>query len=289
MAALAALIACALQGQAVAASEKPPMDQAGFMAYVAKKLAKALPNAHFAVSGPLTIEVTGTPDGAHTFYGDTLYSACVRNADICDGIVADYVAKMIPIYQEAAEPPLKRSDLRVVVRTSSYLAQARRTAATQGNEVVAMPLAGELWLVGAVDRPTAIEILTTRRLAALHLTPQEAMAIGEHNLRPDPADFKQALAAQQGGAIIALSGVYQSSLLAFHDFWRPVAAGLKGPLLVGVPGTDVLLFCDGGQPGAANDLKKTVQMLAAQDERPLSTQILAWTPTGWAAFSDAGP
>jgi hypothetical protein len=101
-------------------------------------------------------------------------------------------------------------------------------------------------------------------------------------MRPYAADARQASAREQGGNIIAMGGdAYRSSLLAFHDFWRPVAARLRGHLFVSAPGTDIVLICDGGRGGAVKALKHAAQALAAKDERPLSNRILAWTPTGW--------
>jgi hypothetical protein len=146
--ALAVLMVWVLQSGPAAAA-KPPMDQAGFTAYVATELAKAVPSGQVPIAGPLTIHVGDTPSGGLS----SISTFCPRRACGQDGPKRD------------KDAPLERSDLRVVVRSASYLAQARQTAA--GNDVVAALLAGDLWLLGAVDRPSAIEVLTTRSLALL--------------------------------------------------------------------------------------------------------------------------
>ncbi len=116
---------------------------------------------------------------------------------------------------------------------------SRRRASSGGEKALpARPLAGELWIVGVTDLPTAIRMLKPDDLQALSIDVDQALAKAQDNTR---LDLKKSIADLQRAAttdrVIGLTGnSYMSSLLAFDDVWTNVAKSMDGHLVAMAPG-----------------------------------------------------
>ncbi|QUD87424.1 hypothetical protein [Phenylobacterium montanum] len=279
LASAVAVLLLSLFAPSLAQAEKVPLSPDAFTAALAERFRAALPRGKVEIAGALTLKVDAAA-GPGTAYLDRIYQACQQDQGACDGLVDDFVAKMAA-YQNTPPAPLSRSQLRVVVRPSDYV-EAYRQAMAGKFELVAAPLVGDLWLVGAADEPTTIDMLNSKMATLLKLSPDEAIALGEKNMRDSVRRQVEGVTRQPVGGFAVLSGdAYASSALAFPDLFAPLAARASGDLLVAAPAADTLVLLAGGGDSGPKDLAKVAKAGVASAERPISAAVFRWSDKGW--------
>ena len=282
VAAVAALVAAAVVagGAAPSAGEEagaPPTDVNGFAAACAKLYEQTGPSVTARVVGPLEVEVR-TPQGAFTAYLDGIYSFCERDRSACASYMRSQIGAAATAFAAGRTSP-DLSELRVTVRPSSYVDQL--AAAGGKSDPVAEPLVDDLWVIGVRDRPTTIETLGKADLDALKLTAAEALAAGKRNVEATLRGQLEAAARVETGGVALRGDDYLASLLALPDLWAPIAEKFDGELYVAVPASDVVLFADAREKGAAAAMERAAREYALHAKRPISLALFAWTPTGW--------
>ena len=75
--------------------------------------------------------------------------------------------------------------------------------------------------------------------------------------------------------------VYHSSRLALHESWSPLATAQGGKLIVAAPGIDTILYLAEDTPVAIDALRTLTQNVMSRMPRPLSSELLRWTPQRW--------
>jgi hypothetical protein len=254
-------------------------DASAFTAYAAELVGKTLPGAKAKIIGSLTLSISDLPGGRSAQMNlESVYTYCLRVPDACEPRLAAHIAQMLTAFSAIA--PIKRADLRAIVRTRAYVESAQRMYKGQGDPV-AEPLVGDLWVLCAVDLPGAIQTLSPAELSALNLSQDEALALCKQNivaalppLAPYRRDFPWA------GVNVVTGDPYDSSWLIFPERWAALAESLQGDLLVAAPGVNVLLYSGGGEIGSVAALAKAATIVAARAQKPLSTAVFRWTPTG---------
>jgi hypothetical protein len=177
--------------------------------------------------------------------------------------------------------------LRIAVRPAARLDAAGQQL---GSPLVSTPLAGPLVLLAVLDFPRAVQFVTRQTLPQLGLTEAETLARARANTiaaLPPLAQVARPLplppATDGQGAMFRLTGdpFYESSRLADHAAWAPIARGARGQLLVLAPDYGTLLYLDSAQPNAVDALLALGAQVARQAPRPLPPAVLGWTPGGW--------
>jgi hypothetical protein len=255
-------------------------DASAFTAYAAELVGRALPPAKAKIIGSLTLSISDLPGGRSAQMNlESIYSYCLRDPDACQARLAAHIAQITKALGDIA--PVKREDLRAIVRTSAYVESAQRMYKGQGDPV-AEPLVGDLWVLCAVDLPGAIQTLGPAQRSALNLSQDEALALCKQNiaaalppLTPYRRDFPWA------GVNVVTGDPYDSSWLIFPERWAALAESLQGDLLVAAPGVNVLIYGSGRETGSAAVLAKAAAVVTARAQKPLSTAVFRWTPTGW--------
>ena len=261
-----------------------PIDPGGFTAYVVAQFHKLIPDDKIDVVSPLRLRVN-SPRGGWGAYLDTVYDVCRRYRPGCAEAVATYIREMSTAY-EMERPPTDRTSLRVIVRPSDYVAAMRDHA--PDSKPLAEPLQGDLWMIGAFDLPTTVDLLDQRALEPLHLSPDEALAIGKQNMVERMRFQIGKVMTEPMNEVKTTGDTYESSLFAFPELWAPVAETMAGNLLIVVPSTDVVIFADGRKPGAAEQLADDARFVMKRANRPFSADLFRWSPDGWVPLPAAG-
>jgi hypothetical protein len=144
------------------------------------------------------------------------------------------------------------------------------------------PLVGELVMLPAIDAPQAILPLSEKNNEALGLSADEVFGLGLANLRARLKPLMKVAKVAKPGEIWPIEGdVYHSSRLALHESWSPLAAAQGGKLIVAAPETDTVLYVAEDTPAAIKALRTMVQNVMSRSPRPLSSDLLRWTPQRW--------
>lgn len=75
--------------------------------------------------------------------------------------------------------------------------------------------------------------------------------------------------------------VYNSSRLALHESWAPLAKEQGGQLVVAVPTTDTVLYVGDNTMLGINALRTFVNTVGARAPNVLSRELFRWTANGW--------
>jgi hypothetical protein len=162
------------------------------------------------------------------------------------------------------------------------------TAAKQSAEsIVAQPLVGDLWQVLAVESDSAdsagvFRLATTSDLDQLRLAPGDAFALGQQNAiaaLPPLTTVTHDLTPHQIG-VIQSKGDETSRVMATKD-WAALAQQLDGHLLIAVPASDTVIYCEENGSQSVRTFAATARDMAAQAGHAVSPALLRWTPAGW--------
>jgi hypothetical protein len=93
--------------------------------------------------------------------------------------------------------------------------------------------------------------------------------------------MEQAKVAKRGQIGQVAGDAYDSSRLALHDSWAPLAQAQGGILIVAAPAKDAVFYVGEDTPRAIDALRTLVTDLIRKVPNPLSTELLRWTKTGW--------
>src|SRR5215470_11410471 len=191
-----------------ARAQDVPKGEVAFTQYVAAQLRRELKGAQVEVKGPLTLVVGG---GLQANLG-RIFTYCSNNADGCKSEISAFVKGIAQVHNGPL-PPLSRDAVHIIVRTSTYV----RASSPQPGDMQWRPLAGELVMLPAMDRPQATHPLSEKNKGELGLSADEVFNLGLANLQARLKPLMQIAKVAQPGQILYIEGdIYHSSRLALH-------------------------------------------------------------------------
>lgn len=156
------------------------------------------------------------------------------------------------------------------------------------SRAIVQPIVGGLDLVCRVGRPPEARLMTDRDLAGLGLTLDAAIALARANVIAGLRPMSEVAPPVPPGEIGTIAGDYaEASRILAHDDWAPLSQAMSGHLLVAVPAADTVLYTKGGVPGALTTLSAMARARMAASPRPISDEVLRWTPAGWEVVAKA--
>jgi hypothetical protein len=259
-----------------------PKGEAAFTAWMAKRIQAQLPDTRVEVDSPLTLKLRQT-DGEDILQAnlERIFDFCKRSPAHCEGAASQYtagIAEHLADRKDALEAPM----VRVAIRPREYVESTRRQLPADAPRILARPLTGELMEVAVVDFPTSIRLFTTDDARALKLTEKEVFELGLRNLRADLKPLGEYAPPTADASFRHLAdSPYESSRLALHSDWKPIADALGGQLIVAAPAADLLFYGRGGSTTAIGVLRAMARKAADQADRPFPLSVFKWTEQGW--------
>jgi len=257
-----------------AAAQQIPAGEAEFTAFVAGQLRQqaALAGQAVTIKGPLTLKV-----GELQANLDRIYHFCRADAGSCKDEIDRYTQGFAQVLKDL-NAPLRKEAVRLAVRPSSYARQA-----APGKAIRTWPLAGDLMIMPVLDSPRATRSLNEDDFKKLGMKADQVYQLGQANLRATLAPLMRQAPVAGPGKIGQVAGdAYESSRLALHDSWAPLADAQGGVLIVAAPAKDALFYIGEDTPQAIDALRTLAKDLIGKVPNPLSTELFRWTKTGWA-------
>jgi uncharacterized protein YtpQ (UPF0354 family) len=228
------------------------------------------------VKGPLTLSV-----GYLQANLDRIYAYCKRDAAGCAREISTYVQGVAHVHKDGLGLPTKDA-VRIIVRTRAYVTASQAALPKQAPKLQLRELAGELVVLPAIDMPRTIRVLNEKDGQSLGLSTIEAFTLGFANVRKRLKPLMEVAKVVQPGQIGHISGdVYNSSRLALHESWAPLAKAQGGQLVVAVPTTDTVLYVGDNTMLGIKALRNLVNTVRARAPNPLSKELFRWTANGW--------
>ncbi|HVJ41134.1 MAG TPA: hypothetical protein VM639_06545 [Dongiaceae bacterium] len=182
-----------------------------------------------------------------------------------------------------ASVPTTAQGLRLVLRSTAEINAAKQSSAA----IIAQPLAADLWQTltiesGSAESAGGSRFATAADLDQLKLSQADAFTLGLQNATanlPNLAAVTHDLTPHQIG-VIQSKNEETSRLLLAKD-WASLAHELDGHLLVAVPASDTVLYCEENGTQSVRTFAVTARDTAAKAGHAVSPALLRWTPTGW--------
>jgi uncharacterized protein YtpQ (UPF0354 family) len=259
-----------------APAQDVPKGKAAFTEYVAEQFRREMGGEAVVVKGPLRLAIGGMQANL-----DRIFGYCSQTTTGCEREISNYVEGIAQVNKEGTAPPT-RETVRVIVRTRAYVAAAWAAMPKHARRLDPRKLAGGLVMLPAIDMPRTIRSATLADSDGLGLSSDEIFELGLANLRAQLRPLMEVASVAKPGQIGHFSSdIYDSSRLALHESWSPLAKAHGGKLIVAVPATNAVLYIGDDAPVAIDAFRLLVKNVWARTANPLSTELLRWTPTRW--------
>jgi len=270
------LILLATLGCGSARAQDVPKGKAAFTEYVAEQFRREMGGAAVVVKGPLRLAI-----GEMQANLDRIFGYCSQTPTGCEREISNYVEGIAQADKDRTQPTT-RETVRVIIRTREYVAAAWAAMPKDARKLQPRALAGGLVMLPAIDMPRTIRSATVGDSDALGLSTDEIFELGLANLRAQLKPLMEVATVAKAGQIGHFSSdIYDSSRLALHESWSPLAKAHGGKLIVAVPATNAVLYIGDDTPVAIDAFRLFVKTVWARTPNPLSTELLRWTPTRW--------
>lgn len=260
-----------------------PTDEPGFLTFIARRLQQLLPYHEFQVSGH---SVWGQrKDGEALGQLDPLptYRFCVQDAVRCPDAVDQYTRTVVELARVRSQP-VTAGQVRLALRNQAFVDEVRHraTADGAGAPLFVRPFVPGIVVVPVLDFLGSVRYVGTFELNRLKLTEEQLFDVGRSNLQTSMLPM-QAVARRPAtghyGSIEAED--HAASRVLLHSDWAELAAQFNHQLAVLLPTPNIVLYGDAANPVQIEVMRRTALDMYKRSLRPLSLQLLRWTPSGW--------
>lgn len=211
----------------------------------------------------------------HT-YLQNLWIAYSRNPESRAEVIEQYLRGLGSAI--APKQETTREQIIPLIKDSEYLAALDDKAV-----VISEHLAGDLFIVYAVDWPDHTASLSQSEFEKLGLSMGELRQLAVGNLKgllpgiECHGDGRSYLMATAGGN-------YEASTLLLDSFWDQVREDVDGDLVATVPARDVLLFTGSGSAEGLKKMRERAMKIVSTGDHVVSTTLLRRTNGIWVVF-----
>lgn len=208
-----------------------------------------------------------------------------RQSRLDPGIRVDQVERFARVFLAAKNNPGTLPDKKSIVpliKDEQYLNFGRNK---QSGDLPFMNehLAGDLWIIYAVDMPDAIESLSKENAQKLGLDVSALRPLAIENLRRILPPIEQH--GDDPMFMLTAGADYVASLILLDDLWIELKESIMGDIVVAVPGRDVLLYTSSKSSEGIARMRSTIDKVMQSGGYLVSHMMLRLTPDGWKAFS----
>ena len=275
------ILFCAFGWLAICAAAPQPADPEAFTRLMTERMQREVPQVRIERAGPLQLRLSGTPGYREaTINLDRVYDVCRQGDDeACETSIANLVAAIGDI--AAMEAPLRREQLRVMVRGSDYCDGIRRqfAEAERPSEIVTRPVRPGLCALLVGDYPNSMRITTSEAVTELSLTPDAAWSLAAEQTAQALGPIAEL--DQLGDTLTVIAGrEYVPSLMLDSERWRRLAR-THGEIVVAVPGDGVVVAIKRSVIPDLSEFRTLIGQQYSQAERGISPRLYRWADNGW--------
>lgn len=175
-----------------------------------------------------------------------------------------------------------RASIVPLIKDEVYLSVARNKE-TGEVPFAHQHLAGDLWIVYAVDTPDAMRTLGTAEMKGMHLDPPQMKDLAVENLQRILPPVER---HGDGPVYLLTAGAdYVASLLLFDYVWEQMEELMTGDIVAAVPSRDVLLFTDSTSKEGLEQMRASITEILNSAGYLVSGTMLRRNNGKWSVFS----
>jgi uncharacterized protein YtpQ (UPF0354 family) len=265
------------------AAEAEPLTPQAFTAAFAAAAAAALPAAKVAEAGDLHLETNIAGGGTVTTDLHNAYQTYLGDPARLDAVIRGYVAVLVEALQvKDGTLTIDRTHIVPVLKPIAWVrAIQQRRQPTPAKQLLTESFNGELMIVYAEDRPSAVRYLMTgddvgdrSKLHDLALANLNRL-LPKIEMRPGP----------DGISLISAGGEYEPSLLLADGIWSSGQIQVDGEIVAAVPAAGLLLVTGSHNRTGITRLRAIAAEFAAKPYG-LTSALFVYRAGKWKEFAD---
>jgi hypothetical protein len=228
---------------------------------------------HFIEDGGLTFT---TPGGkTRTTYLENVWRECREGVEPRTVIVERYLASLGSLEDEGETT---RDQIVAIIKDSEYVSLLGKDT-----KVALEHMAGDVWIVYALDLPKSTRSLSLDEMVKLNVTREELRPLALENLKRILPDIK----CHGAGPwfLLTAGGDYVASILLLDGVWEQLAATVEGDLVAVVPSRDVLLFTGGESTEGLAAIREKADEIHSGGHHVVSRTLLRRVEGRWVNFN----
>jgi carboxyl-terminal processing protease len=216
---------------------------------------------------------------------ERVWHQCEIAPDDCVVAARRFVEAVLAADAEQAAP-IRREQLRVVVRPDAYARDVRNSFAKAPRErqPILERIAPDLWLVLVADLPTSLRLMAADDLRRLQLSRDDAIELAKRNVAATLAPLKTKAMRHASGFFVLQGDDFESSRPLLDAAWQELAAQWKGALAIMIPGSQTVLFAQSSDRQAMVAMEREAATMHRTAERGITTALFHWTRAGWIPY-----
>ena len=261
-----------------------PKEASGLAERVRDKIVAAHPDVTAQVQDPRTILVT-RGDYEVTMNLDNMAATCRGGDAVCDDAIAVAVANIKLVGDEA--PAITPDKLVITIKPGQWyldtdkLLKDKAPDQYANNKLVGQLLPGDLVAVLGADHPNGISMVSAAQLRELKLEEKVAFEQARKNLKATHETLDLELLEGTPVYTNKNDDNYISAMIMLPELWKPLAAKVKGDLLVAFPARNRVFATGTKDPSAVEGIAKIANVAFQTEDHPIAPTIFKWSPTSW--------
>jgi hypothetical protein len=269
----------------VGCKDKAPAPQSPPLAErVRAKIAAAHPDVSATIQDARTILVK-RGDYEVTMNLENLELTCRGGDAVCNDAIAGAVANIqLAGDQRPAATPDK---LVITIKPGQWFLDTDKLLKEKApdkyeiNKLVGQLLPGDLVAVLGIDHPNGITMVSAEQLRELKLDEKAAFELARRHLKASHETLDLELLEGTPVYTNTQDDNYISATMMLPELWKPLAAKVKGDLLVAFPARNRVFATGSKDPGAVEGIAKIANVAFQTEDHPIAPTIFKWGPSSW--------
>ena len=254
--------------------DRPDLSRESFFLLYARLIEERLGGRDMQFIEDAGLTFTTATGKTQTTYLENVWRECREGVEPRAVIVERYLGSLGSL---GDDDNATRDQIVAIVKDSEYV-----SVLGKDTNVALEHVAGDVWIVYALDLPKSTRTLSTNEMAKLDVTREELRPLALENLKRILPDIK----CHGAGPwfLLTAGGDYVASILLLDGVWEQLAATVEGDLVAVVPSRDVLLFTGAESTEGLEAIRKKADEIHSDGHHVVSRTLFRRVEGRWVNF-----
>jgi uncharacterized protein YtpQ (UPF0354 family) len=257
--------------------DKPDLGREEMFALYERAVRERFSLTQIGFDSPDQLKIETSDNRTFTIHLENLWRECRGATEPRIDVVERHLSALAGVMEPQKQLPATKVNIVPTIKDNEYL-----HFLGEKPSVVHEHLVGDIWVVYAVDLPTAIQSLGALELQRLNISSIELRGLAVDNLRRVLPEIQQ-----HGGGpwyMLTAGGDYTASLLLLDSIWDQLAESVEGDIVAAVPSRDVLLFTGSDSSDGIQAVRQKAREIHEGGDHVISQTLLRRTSGRWQIF-----
>jgi uncharacterized protein YtpQ (UPF0354 family) len=255
----------------------PDLTREELFALYEKTIREKFAPSRIDFNSPDRLKIETSDNRTFTVHLENLWRQCQVSTEPRIEVVERHLSALAGLIGQQKHPPASKGDVVPTIKDYEYLHLFGENPSAAHEHLV-----GDIWIVYAVDLPTAIKTLSVSDLQDLNIGSDDLRRLAVDNLqRILPEIQKHGVGPWY---MLTAGGDYTASLLLMDWIWQQLQESVEGDLVAAVPSRDVLLFTGSGSNDGIQSVRQKVREIHEGGDHVISRTLLRRISGKWHVY-----